>query len=152
MKNDQEYIIVEIIPEAISPDKGNLVQISALRLKGLQLLDRFDCRLSEDKICNLDIRELISYDVDKFQYFDSTKSLLDSFQKWVVDLPIYILDNEYTKNFLASISNEKRMIHDVLGMEYSDDFIDKIIDKYHLEPSNYIVDLLYEAFIYESNH
>ena len=30
--------------------------------------------------------------------------------------------------------------------------IDDIIEKYNLEPSNYIVDLLYEALIYESNN
>ena len=33
-----------------------------------------------------------------------------------------------------------------------DDVIEEVIDKYKLEPSNYIVDLLYEALIYESNN
>ena len=37
-------------------------------------------------------------------------------------------------------------------MEYNDNIIDEIIKKYNLEPSNYIVDLLYEALIYESNN
>lgn len=152
MKNDHDYIIVEIIPEAISPEKGNLVQISALRLKGLKLLDRFDYRLNEDKIENLDIKELVSYDVESFKYLNSTEELLDAFKKWVLDFPVYILDNDYTRNFLKDISNDKRSIAEALNMDYSDDFIERVIEKYHLEPSNYIVDLLYEALIYESNN
>ena len=37
-------------------------------------------------------------------------------------------------------------------MDFSDDVIEEVIDKYKLEPSNYIVDLLYEALIFESNN
>ena len=36
-------------------------------------------------------------------------------------------------------------------MKYNDNIIDEIIEKYNLENSNYIVDLLYEALIYENN-
>ena len=36
-------------------------------------------------------------------------------------------------------------------MKYNDNIIDEIIEKYNLENSNYIVDLLYEALIYEYN-
>ena len=37
-------------------------------------------------------------------------------------------------------------------MEHSYDVFNKIIKKYNLEPSNHLVDLLYEAIIYESNN
>ena len=37
-----------------------------------------------------------------------------------------------------------------LNMEYSYDIFDKIIEKYKIEPSNYLVDVLYEALIFES--
>ena len=57
---EEKYVILELIPEAISPDKGNLVQVSALKLDGLKLLDRFDCRLEESLIKNSDIKELVS--------------------------------------------------------------------------------------------
>jgi hypothetical protein len=40
------YIILELIPEAISPDKGSIVQLSALKLNDLTLIDRFDYRLN----------------------------------------------------------------------------------------------------------
>ena len=147
-----KYVIVELIPEAISPDKGNLVQISALKLEDLKLIDRFDYRINEDKISNSDIKEIVSYDKDLFTYLDSTDELISKFQEWCDDLDILILDNQYTNNFLANIKNKKESISSVLGMDYSDDFIDLIIKKYKLEPSNYIVDLLYEALIYESNN
>lgn len=147
-----KYVIVEIIPEAISPDKGNLVQISALKLEDLKLIDRFDYRINEDKIRNDDIKELISYDKNSFIYLDSTEELLQEFEKWCDNLTILIFDNAYTNNFLAGFNNEKKSVASLLNMDYSDDLIDKIINKYGLEPSNYIVDLIYEALIYESNN
>ena len=147
-----KYVIVEIIPKAISPDKGNLVQISALKLDELKLIDRFDYRISEDKISNNDIKNLIDYDKEEFTYLNSTDELLNEFEKWCSDLPILILDNDYTNNFLSKIKNEKKSIASLLKMNYSDDLIDQIIKKYGLEPSNYIVDLMYEALIYESNN
>ena len=147
-----KYVIVEIIPEAISLEKGNLAQISALKLEDLKLIDRFDYRINEDKISNPDVKEMVNYDKDDFTYLDSTQKLLDEFQKWCGDLTILILDNEYTNNFLKDIKNKKKSLASVLNMDYSDDLIDRIIKKYKLEPSNYIVDLMYEALIYESNN
>lgn len=146
-----KYIILEIIPDAISPDKGNIIQLSALKLDGLKLLDRFDYRLNYERIDNIDLRTLISYDKDSFHYVDDSKEIMNKFKKWAKDLPLLIIDNVYTYNFLSELENEKRSIFSYLGYEYSDDVIDKVIQKYNLEPSNYIVDLLYEALIYESN-
>lgn len=146
-----KYVIVEIIPEAISPDKGNLVQISALKLDGLKLIDRFDYRLNYDLVINKDILKLISYDQDSFTYLNSTEELLNKFSEWSEDLPVYIFDNKYTNNFLATLLNDKVSIASVFDMDYTDDFVELLIKKYNLEPSNYIVDLIYEALIYRSN-
>lgn len=146
-----KYVIVEIIPEAISPDKGNLVQISALKLDGLKLIDRFDYRLNYDLVTNKDILKLISYDQDSFTYLNSTGKLLNKFSEWSEDLPVYIFDNKYTNNFLATLLNDKVSIASVFDMDYTDDFVELLIKKYNLEPSNYIVDLIYEALIYRSN-
>lgn len=151
IKDNQEYIIVEIIPTAISPNKGPVAQISALKLKGLNLLDRFDYRLNENLIFNRDILEMVNYDKDKFNYEDSSKVILEKFKSWVGDLNLLIIDNTYTYNYLEYLNNKKISIFKYLGLKFSDDVIDKIIKKYNLEQSNYIVDLLYEALIYESN-
>ena len=149
---DGKYIILEITPDAISPKYGNIIQLSALKLDGLKLLDRFDYRLKYDKINNNDLRKLISYDKNSFKYVDDYRKILDKFKKWSKGLPLLIIDNTYTYNFLEDIDNEKKSIFTYLGLEYSDDVIDKVIQKYNLKPSNYIVDLLYEALIYESNN
>jgi len=150
MKNTQ-YIIVELIPEASSPEKGNLVQLSAIKLKGLNLIDRFDYRLEESLIENIDVKEMVNYDKEAFSYVKSTEDILLNFKKWSGRTKLLILDNEYTNNFLKGINNKKEFIGKCLDLEYSDDFIERVINKYKLEPSNYIVDLLYEALIYESN-
>ena len=139
---DGKYVIVEIIPEAISPDKGNLVQISALKLDGLKLIDRFDYRLNYDLVTNKDILKLISYDQDSFTYLNSTIELLNKFSEWSEDLPVYIFDNKYTNNFLATLLNDKVSIASVFDMDYTDDFVELLIKKYNLEPSNSIVDLI----------
>ena len=148
--NEKKYIILEIIPTAIDPEKGDIAQLSALKLNGLTLIDRFDYRLEEEKINNLDIIRMISYDKDLFTYVKTTKMLLSKFKKWIEDYDLLIIDNTYTKNYLKDIENHKESIFQYLGMEFSDDVISKIMDKYKLEPSNHIVDLLYEALIFET--
>ena len=104
--DEKKYIILEIIPTAVDPKKGEIAQLSALKLNGLNLKD---------------------YD-------------------------LLIIDNEYTANYLEDIENKKESIFKYLKMDFSDDVIEEVIDKYKLEPSNYIVDLLYEALIFESNN
>lgn len=146
------YIIVELIPEAISPDKGSIVQLSAIKLNGLVLEDRFDYRLKEDNIKIKDLLKIISYDKELFKYVDTSEEIINEFKNWSEDLKLLIIDNEYTKNYLKGLNNEKESILKYLNLEYSDDVIEKIIDKYKLEQTNYIVDLLYEALIYNDNN
>lgn len=150
--NEKNYIILEIIPSAIDPKKGDIVQLSALKLNGLQLVDRFDYRLDYDLIDNKYLAEMISYDEENFKYMHSTSNIMDDFKKWIEDYDLLIMDNLYTENYLSEISNKKESVFKYLDMEFSDDVIDKVIDKYKLENSNYIVDLLYEALIFESNN
>ena len=143
----EKYIILEIIPTSIHPSKGDIIQLSALKLNGLQLEGRFDYRLEERLIAHPDLKEMISYDKESFTYKESNKEILEAFQKWVGDLPLLIIDNMYTENFLETISNKKESIFKYLDTEYNDNIIDELIKKYNLEPSNYIVDLLYESLI-----
>ncbi len=148
----KKYVILEIIPTALDPKKGEIAQLSALKLNGLNLIDRFDYRLNDDKIKIEDIKNMISYDKDSFNYVDSKEEIITNFQKFVEDYDLLIIDNEYTANYLEDIENKKESIFKYLKMDFSDDVIEKVIDKYKLEPSNYIVDLLYEALIFESNN
>lgn len=148
----KKYIIVEIIPTAISPEKGYVAQISALKLDGLTLIDRFDYRLEENLIYNQDILRMINYDKDKFTYLDSSNKIMEEFKSWSEGLDLLIIDNLYTNNYLKSLKNKKKDIFAYLNLEYSNEVIDEVKKKYNLEDSDYIVDLLYEALIYESNN
>lgn len=148
----KKYVILEIIPTALDPKKGEIAQLSALKLNGLNLIDRFDYRLNDYKIKIEDIKNMISYDKKSFNYVDSKEEIITNFQKFVEDYDLLIIDNEYTANYLEDIENKKESIFKYLKMDFSDDVIEKVIDKYKLEPSNYIVDLLYEALIFESNN
>ena len=150
--DEKKYVILEIIPTALDPKKGEIAQLSALKLNGLNLIDRFDYRLNDDKIKIEDIKNMISYDKDSFNYVDSKEEILTKFQNFIEDYDLLIIDNEYTANYLEDIENKKESIFKYLKMDFSDDVIEKVIDKYKLEPSNYIVDLLYEALIFESNN
>lgn len=150
--DEKKYIILEIIPTAVDPKKGEIAQLSALKLNGLNLIDRFDYRLNDDKIKIEDIKNMISYDKESFNYVDSKEEILTNFQKFIEDYDLLIIDNEYTANYLEDIENKKESIFKYLELDFSDDVIERVIDKYKLEPSNYIVDLLYEALIFESNN
>ena len=146
---NKKYIILEIIPTKI--DKGEIVQLSALKVKDLKIVDRFDYRLSKEKVNNLDLLMMTSYDEDNFKYVNSTKKIKIDFKKWVEDYELLIMDNLYTKNYIKYINNKKEDIFKLLNVEFSDDVISIIKEKYNLEDSNHIVDLLYEALIFESN-
>lgn len=145
---NKEYIILEIIPTSSNPDNGTIIQLSALKLKGLNLIDRFDYRLNDEYLPIKEIKEWINYDNNSFTYVDSDEIILNDFSKWSNDLPILIIDNIYTPLYLKKLNNNLEYIYNYLDMEYSTTLIDEIITKYNLEPSNHIVDLLYEALIY----
>jgi len=148
----KKYIILELIPTASTKEKGDIIQLSALKLEDLNLLDRFDYRLVDEKIPLTELKEMISYDKENFIYKNEKEEILEEFKKWSEDLPLLILNNSYTLDYLKELNNKKEDISDYVKIPFSDDIIDKIIEKYNLQPSNYIVDLLYEALIYESNN
>ena len=50
---------------------------------------------------------------------------------------------------LDYINNHKELVYSYLNMKHSYSIFDEMIDKYHLEPSNHLVDLIYEAIIHE---
>lgn len=143
----EKYIIIEIIPTAINPKKGDIIQLSALKINGLNLLSRFDYRLREDLIAIPDFKEMVSYDKTSFTYKNSTQEILNDFKEWSENLPILIIDNAYTENFLESLENKKESIFKYLDTSYNDNIIEELMKKYELEPSNHIVDLLYESLI-----
>lgn len=146
LKN-KRYIILEIIPTAISG--GDVAQLSALKINGIKLEDRFDYRLDKNKISIPDILRITDYDNESFKYVKTTKTLMKHFKKFIEDLPLLIIDNSYTRNYLEDIDNKKESVFKYLGLNVSDDVFDKLMNKYSLEPSNYLVDLLYEALIKE---
>ena len=146
LKNER-YIILEIIPTKISG--GDVAQLSALKINGIKLEDRFDYRLDKSKINVPDILNMINYDNESFKYVKTTKTLMKNFKKFIGDLPLLIIDNSYTRNYLEGFDNKIESIFKYLGLEVNDDVFDRLMNKYELEPSNYLVDLLYEALIKE---
>lgn len=145
----EKYVILEIIPTAVDPKKGDVAQLSALKIDGIKLVDRFDYRLDKGKINIPDILRMLDYDNESFKYVKTTKTLMKNFKKFIEDLPLLIIDNTYTRNYLEDIDNKKESVFKYLGLEVTDDVFDKLMNKYGLEPSCYLVDLLYEALIKE---
>lgn len=148
LKNSK-YIILEIIPTNVDPKKGDVAQLSALKIDGIKLIDRFDYRLDKSKIKIPDILKMTDYDNESFKYVKTTKNLLSNFKKFIGDLPLLIIDNSYTRNYLSDFDNDIHSVFEFLNLEVSDDVFDRLMNKYGLEPSNYLVDLLYEALIKE---
>ena len=142
-----EYIILEIIPTGISKEKGDIVELTALRIKDLKLVDRFNYRLNKDKVLIKEFLEMCNYDNDEFTYLDNSNDILDKLKEFVGDLPLILIDNTYTLNFLEAFSNKKELVYPYLEIEHNDLSIQNMIDKYKLEASNYLVDLVYEAII-----
>ena len=143
-----KYIIVEVIPTHSDSDKGFIAQISALKLDGIKLLDRFDYRVKDELIENPDLKRLISYDKEMFTYVDNIYFIIEKFKQWAEDLPILIIEENYTPNYLKELDNKKEIIYPYIDVEYSNDVFNIIMDKYKIEPTNHLVDILYEAIIF----
>ena len=98
-----KYIIVEIIPTHSDSEKGIIAQISALKLNGIKLEDRFDYRVTNKFIDNEDLKQMISYDKDMFTYVDNKYFIIEKFKQWAKDYPLLLIEDSYTKNYLKSI-------------------------------------------------
>ena len=144
---DKKYIILELIPTK-SKD-GDIAQISALKLDGLKLMERFDYRLDKELIKIPELLNMLNYDNDAFKYVKTTKEIMDNFKNFIEDLPLLIVDNDYTREYLKTIKNEKISVFSYFDIEVSYEAFEKLIEKYNLEPSDHYVDLLYEALIKE---
>jgi len=142
-----KYIILEIIPTNIKSKNGKIIQLSALKIEGLKLLDRFDYRLKDESLPIIEMKSWIDYDNECFKYVETEEEILNNFKVFSEDLPILLLDNIYTKDFFNNFNNNFDYITNYLEVEYSEHIIEEIINKYNLEPSNHIVDLLYEALM-----
>lgn len=146
-----KYIIVELIPTASTSEKGTIAQISALKIEGLKLLDRFDYRLNEELIENADLKELISYDKKAFNYIDNIYFIKEKFKNWSKDYPLLLVEEEYTLDYLKDLKNKKELVFPYLNLDYGLDVFERLKKKYGLEPSDHLVDLIYEAIIFEGN-
>jgi len=146
-----QYIILEIIPTHSSPEKGFVAQLSALKLKGMELLDRFDYRVEDHLIENEDLKNMIQYDKRNFTYVNNIYFILEKFKHWAKDLPFLIIENTYTLDYLKEFNNKKELIYPYIKMDFTPDVFIKIMKKYNLQPSDHLVDLLYEALIFEKN-
>lgn len=147
-----KYIIVEIIPTHSKSNEGFIAQISALKLNGIQLEDRFDYRVDNRHIDNEDIKEIIKYDKDMFTYVDNIYFIIEKFKRWAKDYPMLLIEDTYTREYLSELDNSMELVYPYLGLEFSNDVFTEIINKYQLQPSNHLVDLIYEAIIYEGNN
>ena len=148
-KLPKEYVIVEIIPNHSNYKVGYIVQLQALKIKEDKIIDRLDLRVDDSLIDNQDLLNMISYDKDLFTYTKNKDDILNKFKEFIKKDKLLIIDNYYTQGYLSSIQNKKENIFDYLDLEMNDDVFDKLIDKYKLEPSNHLVDLLYEALMFE---
>lgn len=151
MKLSKEYIIVEIIPNHSNSKVGFICQLQALKIKDDKIIDRLDLRVNEYLINNPDLLKMISYDKGMFTYVEK-EDILKEFIKFIGKDKLLIIDNFYTLDYLKDISNKKESIFKYLNLEFSNDVFDKIIDKYKMEPSNHLVDLLYESLIFENGN
>lgn len=151
-KLPKEYILVEIIPNHSNSKIGFIVQLQALKIKDNKIIDRLDLRVDDKLIQNKDLLKMISYDKEMFKYTSDKNYIKEAFLNFSGKDKILIIDNYYTIDYLNYIKNKKESVFKYLDMEYSDDVFEKILNKYKLEPSNHLVDLLFESLIFEDNN
>lgn len=135
-------IIIEIIPDRIKD--GDIIQLEALKISNNILIDRLDLRLNKESI-NDDLLKMTSYDKESHTYLNSTSEILDKLRNFSNDYIIYTMSDSYTNNYLKGFNTKS--IENLLDTKYSEDLVERLIKKYKIAPSNYIVDILYEAIL-----
>ena len=55
-------------------------------------------------------------------------------------------------DYLKDINNRMELVYPYLNIDYNYDVFNTIMSKYQIAPSNYLVDIIYEAIIIESNN
>lgn len=137
----KEGILLELIPSK-SKD-GDIIQIEALDIKNNEIINRLNIRYLAK---NLDQKliDMISYDKEDHIYLDSNEEMLKALKDFANDKTIYILDNSYTKEYLKEFNTS--FVEDFLSEE-KENFLERMIKKYNIQPTNYIVDILYESII-----
>ena len=151
MKLLKNYVIVEIIPTHSNSKVGFIAQLQALKIKDEKIVDRLDLRIDEDLIENKDLLNMISYDKEMFTYTNNKDEILLKFKEFIKKDKLLIINNYYIKDYLKNIENKKENVFDYLDLEMNDNVFNELINKYKLEPSNHLVDLLYEALVFEEN-
>ena len=151
MRLPKEYVIAEIIPNHSNSKVGFICQLQALKIKDDKIIERLDLRVNDNLIENKDLLNMISYDKEMFTYVEKNE-LLKMFINFIKKDKLLIIDNYYTLDYLNSIPNKKESVFKYLDLELTDDVFDKLINKYKLEPSNHLVDLLYEALMFERSN
>ena len=152
MKLPKKYVIVEIIPSHSNPKMGFIVQLQALKVENDKIIGRLDLRIDESLIDNPDLLNMINYDKEMFIYTKDKDYILEEFKKFIKKDQLLIIDNYYTIDYLKEIKNTKNSVFGYLGLEFSPRVFDELMEKYGLEPSNHLVDLLYEALIFAKNN
>ena len=146
-----KYIIVEVIPTRSSSKDGFIAQLSAIKLKGIDVIDHFDYRVEDHLIDNEDLLKMIQYDKRNFTYVNNIYFIIEKFKQWSKGYPLLIIEDTYTLDYLKELDNEKKLIYPFLNVEYEPNVFEVIKEKYNLAPSDHLVDLLYEAIIFEGN-
>lgn len=150
-KLPKEYVIVEIIPNNSNSKKGFIVQLQALKIKKDKIIERLDLRVNDDLILNKDLLKMISYDKELFTYTSDIDDIINEFIKFIKNDQLLIIDNDYTRDYLKNIENKKNNIFTYLDLDMCDNVFENLYHKYGIEPSNHLVDILYESLIFEKN-
>lgn len=139
-----KYIIVEIIPTTRHKNTGDIAQLCAIKNDN-DIISNLNLRLNLEKIQVPDILNMVNYDKEKFEYLSTTNKILDKFKKWSKNYKLIIIPNEYTIDYLNDLENEKISVCEILKINFSDNLINDIINKYNLDLNDEIVEIMYKA-------
>lgn len=139
-----KYVIVEIIPTTRFKNTGDIAQLCAIKCDN-DIISNLNLRLELEKIQIPDILNMVNYDIDKFEYLNTTNKIINKFKKFIKDYKLIIIPNEYTLDYLSDLDNEKISVCEILKIKFSDNLINDIVSSYNLNQNDEIVEIMYKA-------
>ncbi len=120
---EETYVVFDLETTGLYPNSGDsIIEIGAVKIKGGNIIDRYDELVSPDKILTEEIIKITGIDNEMLKEKRKEQECVKDFMNWVGDLPmvahnakfdISFIDMAYSKYNLGKLSN---VVIDTLGL------------------------------------
>jgi DNA polymerase-3 subunit alpha (Gram-positive type) len=97
---DAIYVIFDLETTGLSPKNDKIIEISALKMKNNQIIDKFNALINPERSLNLKIENLTNLNSDWLKSFPTIDKILPSFLEFIQDTILVAHNAQFDINFI----------------------------------------------------